>query len=87
MVGIGIGGVFEDVKDEYKRRVNTAYEAAQIVKNGDCYDTPYYTKLIEVIDSDGHHVGYQEVMVKRSHFTVGFDTIPYCQIVASKKRP
>src|SRR5437762_14257379 len=33
----GIVGVLVDVKDEYKRRVNTAYEAAQIEKSGDCY--------------------------------------------------
>jgi len=64
---VGIGGVFEDIKDEYKRRVNPGYEAAQIVKSGDCYDTPYYTKLIEIIDQDGHHVGYQEVMIERKN--------------------
>lgn len=62
---VGIGGVFTDIKDEYKRRVNPGYEAAQIVKSGDCYDTPYYTKLIEVIDQRGNHIGYQEVMIKR----------------------
>ncbi|PJE50760.1 MAG: hypothetical protein COV29_03450 [Candidatus Yanofskybacteria bacterium CG10_big_fil_rev_8_21_14_0_10_36_16] len=64
-------GVFEDVKDEYKRRVNSAYEAVQIIKNGDCFDTPYYTRLIEVVDNRGDHVGYQEVMLKRSKETVG----------------
>ena len=62
---IGIGGVFTDIKDEYKRRVNPGYEAAQIVKSGDCYDTPYYTKLIEIIDQTGRVIGYQEVMIKR----------------------
>lgn len=63
----GIDGVFEDVKDEYKRRVNTSYEAAQIVKSGDCYDTPYYTKLIKLVDQSGKHLGYQEIMIKREN--------------------
>lgn len=62
---IGIGGVFIDIKDEYKRRVNPAYEAAQIVKSGDCYDTPYLTKLIEIVDQHGNVIGHQEVMIKR----------------------
>jgi len=62
---IGIGGVFIDIKDEYKRRVNPAYEAIQIVKSGDCYNTPYLTKIIEIIDQDDNHVGYQEVMIER----------------------
>ena len=61
----GIGGVFTDIKDEYKRRVNPSYEAAQIVKSGDCYDTPYLTKLIEVVNQHGIHIGYQEIMIKR----------------------
>ncbi|MBI5725146.1 MAG: hypothetical protein HZA50_14395 [Planctomycetes bacterium] len=44
----GIAGVFEDVKDEYKRRVNTAYEAAQICKSGDCFElSPFRTQLVE----------------------------------------
>jgi len=44
----GLVGVFEDVKDEYKRRVNTAYEALQIRKSGDCYDkSPFHTQLVE----------------------------------------
>lgn len=64
---IGIGGVFTDIKDEYKRRVNPAYEAIQIVKSGDCYDTPYLTKLIEVLDQAGNLVGYQEVMIERKN--------------------
>lgn len=72
---IGLDGVFEDIKDEYKRRVNTAYEAAQILKSGDCYDTPYYTKLAEVIDENGNHVGYQEIMVKRDDATVNKDLL------------
>ena len=44
----GLAGVFEDVKDEYKRRVNTAYEALQIRKSGDCYEkSPFHTQLVE----------------------------------------
>ena len=43
----GLAGVFEDVKDEYKRRVNTAYEAAQIRESGDCYElSPFRTQLV-----------------------------------------
>src|SRR3989344_7313412 len=61
----GVDGVFEDVKDEYKRRVNTEYEAEQILKSGDCYDTPYYTKLVAVVDKNGKLIGYQEIMLKR----------------------
>lgn len=72
---IGIGGVFEDIKDEYKRRVNTAYEAEQIMKSGDCYDTPYYTRLVEVVDHAGNHIGYQEVMLKRSDTTLHVDCL------------
>lgn len=72
---IGISGVFEDIKDEYKRRVNPAYEAAQIIKSGDCYDTPYYTRLVEVVDEKGRHVGYQEVMLKRSEETLHLDVL------------
>lgn len=71
----GIGGVFEDIKDEYKRRVNTSYEAEQIVKSGDCYDTPFYTRLVEVRDGSDRLVGYQEVMVKRSESTLKTDVI------------
>jgi hypothetical protein len=73
--GIGIGGVFEDIKDEYKRRVNVGYEAAQIIKSGDCYDTPYYTRLVEVVSDQGEHIGYQEVMLKRSDETLKKDVL------------
>ena len=61
----GLAGVFEDVKDEYKRRVNTAYEAAQILKSGDCYDaTPYHTRLMP-IEHDGVR-GYFEIMLPKT---------------------
>lgn len=68
-------GVLLDVALEHKRRVNVAYEAAQIVKSGDCYDTPYYTRLVEIVDKLGNHVGYQEVMLKRSNETLSKDII------------
>lgn len=71
----GISGVFEDIKDEYKRRVNTSYEAAQILKSGDCYDTPYYTRLVEVIAGDGTFLGHIEVMLKRSEDTLHKDVL------------
>lgn len=68
-------GVLLDVALEHKRRVNVAYEAEQIVKSGDCYDTPFYSRLIEVVDKNGKHVGYQEVMLKRSDDTLNKDII------------
>lgn len=68
-------GVLLDVALEHKRRVNSAYEAYQILKSGDCYDTPYYTRLIEVVDDEGNNVGYQEVMMKRSDETVNQDRL------------
>lgn len=68
-------GVLLDVALEHKRRVNVAYEAEQIVKSGDCYDAPFYTRLIEVVDKDGKHVGYQEVMLKRGDDTLHKDVI------------
>jgi hypothetical protein len=61
-VGNGLCGVFIDVKDEYKRRVNTAYEAAQITKSGDCYDlVPFRTHLVPA--EVGGVRGFQEVML------------------------
>lgn len=55
-------GVLTDVKDEYKRRVNSAYEAAQIRKSGDCYTTRYRTEIVDVPDGRGGSAGYAEVM-------------------------
>jgi hypothetical protein len=67
-VGNGLTGVFEDIKDEYKRRVNSAYEAAQILKSGDCYDhVPFRTRLVAAT-IDGVS-GYQEVMLPRQEPT------------------
>jgi hypothetical protein len=73
--GIGIGGVFEDIKDEYKRRVNPSYEAAQIVKSGDCYDTPYYNRLVRIIDEEGKEVGKILVDMVRSEETLHKDVL------------
>jgi hypothetical protein len=62
-VGNGLAGVFEDIKDEMKRRVNSAYEAAQITKSGDCYNMmPYHTELVP-FEKDGV-AGYIEIMLK-----------------------
>lgn len=83
-LGIGIDGVFEDTKDEYKRRVNPPYEAEQILKSGDCYDTPYYTRLVEVVDEDGNLVGHQEVMLKRSEATLKQDLLDGCFVLRRK---
>lgn len=57
-------GVLNDVALEHKRRVNVAYEAEKIVQSGDCYDAPYRTKLVPVIDMNLEIIGYQEVMLK-----------------------
>lgn len=84
--GIGISGVFEDIKDEYKWRVNRSYEAAQIIKSGDCYDTPFYGRLIEVIDEEsGKLIGYMEPWLKRSEETLHQDVLDW-QIVVKKKK-
>lgn len=83
-LGIGVSGVFEDIKDEYKRRVNAAYEAEQILKSGDCYDTPHYSRLVEIIDETGTVIGHQEIMLKRSDATLGQDVLTV-QMVARKK--
>lgn len=72
----GIVGVLVDVKDEYKRRVNTGYEAAQIEKSGDCYDTPYYTRLVDVVDQQGVKIGTMEVQLKRTDSTLQIDKLP-----------
>ncbi len=37
-IDIALVGVLTDIKDEYKRRVNTPYEEEQRRINGDCYD-------------------------------------------------
>ncbi|MBI2108596.1 MAG: hypothetical protein HYT93_00240 [Parcubacteria group bacterium] len=84
-LNLGIDGVFEDIKDEYKWRVNRPYEIAQILKSGDCYDAPYYSRVIEVVDEDGKLIGHQEIMLKRSDETLKIDLLPL-QIVVKKKK-
>lgn len=78
-------GVLLDVALEHKLRVNTAYEAAQIVKSGDCYDTPYYTRLVEVVDEQGKVIGHQHVMVQRSEETFNQDVLDYKIVVRRKE--
>jgi hypothetical protein len=76
-LNLGEQGVFEDIKDEYKRRVNPAYEAVQIVKSGDCYElAPYHTVLVksEGVDAITGEIvkGWQEIMVDfRKEMIVG----------------
>ncbi len=82
---LSLSGVFEDVKDEYKRRVNVAYEATQINKSGDCYDTPYYTRLVEVLDEEGNHFGFQEVMLRRTPETLNADIVGGFQLKYRKE--
>ncbi len=78
------GEVFGDIKDEYKWRVNRAYEAAQTIKNGDCYDAPFYTRLVELVDSKGKHICYVDGYFERGKETLTCDIVPY-QIVVRKK--
>ena len=64
-IGNGLAGVLEDVKDEYKRRVNTAYEAAQILKSGDCFDaSPFHTRLV-AFEHQGTR-GWIEIMLPKT---------------------
>lgn len=73
--GIGIGGVFNDILLEYKERVNRAYEMAQIEKSGDCYDTPYYSRMLPVFNSAGKQLGHVSVYMPRSKETLGVDVL------------
>ena len=70
-----IFGVLFDIALEYKFRVNQAYEAAQILKSGDCYDTEYYSRLVEVKDKDGKLIGHTHVLMKRSDDTINKDVV------------
>ena len=80
-----ISGVFEDIKDEYKNEVNRPYETAQMLKSGHCYFTPWYCRIIELVDEEGNYVGHQEVHLKRSEETLHVDLLPW-QIVV-RRRP
>lgn len=82
---VGIGGVFTDIKDEYKWRINRSYEAAQILKSGDCYDAPFYGRLIEFVDEHNNLIGHQEIWLKRSPETVDIDLLPF-QVVVKKRK-
>lgn len=77
----GIGGVFEDIKDEYKVRVNKSYEIEQILKSGDCYDTPYFNKIVEVINEEGKVVGHTYIELINDGKNVKLDKMPYKLIV------
>lgn len=80
----GIAGVLIDVKDEYKWRVNRSYECEQILKSGDCYDTPFFTKLIEVVDEEGKSIGYTDLYLKNDGKNYKLDKLPN-KIVVKKE--
>lgn len=71
----GLFGVLMDVVLEYKVRVNQAYEIAQIEKSGDCYDTPYYSRAVEVVDEAGKRIGHIYVNMKRGEETLNKDIL------------
>ena len=81
---LGLMGVYIDVKDEYKWRVNRAYEAAQIIKSGDCYDTPYYTKLMPVRFKN--KVRYIDVYCERDEETLDKDVLEWELVAVPKKK-
>ncbi len=83
---LGIDGVFKDIKDEYKWRVNRSYEIAQIIKSGDCYDTPFYNKPLKLVDEDGKEVGYVDVCVVRSPETLGKDTLDFDLVLRKRSK-
>jgi hypothetical protein len=56
----GLVGVLFDIADEYKRRVNIAYQAVQMKERGDVYYVPFRTEIVEVKNQFGK--GYQEIM-------------------------
>jgi len=73
----GMFGVLMDVMLEYKVRVNQAYEIAQIKKSGDCYDTPYYSRVVNYVDEHGNVVGSGYLNMPRSLATLGQDELPF----------
>ncbi len=73
----GLFGVLMDVILEYKVRVNQAYEIAQIEKSGDCYDTPYYSRVVEFLDETGKCVGKGYINMPRSESTLEVDKLPF----------
>ncbi|MBI2063507.1 MAG: hypothetical protein HYT65_00735 [Candidatus Yanofskybacteria bacterium] len=83
-LGIGLDGVFIDIKDEYKWKVNRPYEAAQILKSGDCYYAPYYTRLVEMANESGEVIGHMDILLKRDASTLSKDVLDW-QLVLKKK--
>lgn len=81
---LGIGGVFRNIKDEYYWKVIRPYEIAQTVKNGDCHFTPYYMRLVEMVDEDGKLIGHIEIPLKRTDKTLDKNILDY-QLVLRKK--
>jgi len=79
-------GVLLDVALEHKVRVNQSYEIAQIIKNGDCYNTPYYSKPVEVVNQQGDNVGYIYVNMKRTPQTVVCNVFPDGKVVLTNKK-
>lgn len=82
---LGVSGVFEDIKDEYKVRVNKSYEIQQILKSGDCYDTPYFNKVVEVRNEEGTVVGHTYVEFTNDGENVKLDNMPFHLTVTSSK--
>lgn len=73
----GLFGVLLDVVMEYKVRVNQAYEIAQINKSGDCYDTPYYSRVIRIVDEGGNTVAEFYGNMKRDASSLNKDVMEF----------
>lgn len=85
-LGVGFDGLFTDILHEYKWKVNRPYEAAQIIKNGDCYDTPHYTRLVRVLDKNGKVIGHTDIFLKRNSATLKKDVLDFQFILGHKAR-
>lgn len=73
----GVSGVFIDIKDEYKVRVNKSYEIAQILKSGDCYDTPYFNKVVEIRNNKNEVIGHTYIELQNDGNNVNVDKMPF----------
>lgn len=80
-------GILLDVVLEHKVRVNQSYEIAQMVKNGDCYDTPYYSKPIEVVNAKEEPIGYVYVNMVRTDETVYQNVIQEGKLMLCMRPP
>lgn len=80
----GVSGVWEDIKDEYKREMNPPYEIAQMLKSGHCYFGLWYMRPIEVVYDTGEKIGHIEIALKRSEETLHKDILDG-QIVVRRK--